>query len=47
VYDNSDVKHSLAAFAGTTRHFQHWYRDPSGGGQGFNTSDGLTLAILP
>jgi|694.fasta_scaffold02161_17 glucose/arabinose dehydrogenase len=28
---------------GVTRYFQFWYRDPSGGGAGFNLSDGLCV----
>jgi len=32
---------------GVTRHLQAWYRDPVGGGAGFNLSDGLTVAFLP
>lgn len=46
-YDNSDPKHSLTAFAGSTRYFQHWFRDPMGGGALFNTSNALSIAILP
>jgi hypothetical protein len=42
-YDNSDAKHSLAPFIGTTRHFQNWYRDPSGGG--YNFSNAVSIAI--
>jgi hypothetical protein len=30
---------------GDTRNFQHWYRDPMGGGPRFNTSDGLRLTF--
>ena len=50
-YDNSDTKHSLGGFVGTTRNFQHWYRDPMGagicGGQTFNTSNAMQIMILP
>jgi hypothetical protein len=46
-YDNSDAKHDLSAFAGTTRNFQHWFRDPMGGGALFNTSNAISIAILP
>jgi len=34
--------------AGSTWHFQHWYRDPGGpGGTGFNLSDGLSAIFCP
>jgi len=33
--------------AGATRNFQCWYRDPAGGGMGFNLSDGLSVTFLP
>jgi hypothetical protein len=50
-YDNSDTRHSLGAFIGTVRSFQHWYRDPMGagicGGQTFNTSNAISISILP
>ncbi len=46
-YDNSDAKHSLAAFVGATRHFQHWFRDPMGGGALFNLSNAISIAITP
>lgn len=46
-YDNSDVAHSLAAFVGTTRNFQHWFRDNAGGGAFFNTSSALSITITP
>jgi hypothetical protein len=46
-YDNSDATHSLAAFIGSTRYFQYWFRDPMGGGAFFNTSNAVSLAILP
>jgi hypothetical protein len=46
-YDNSDAKHNLGAFANQTRNFQHWYRDPMGGGAFFNTSNAISIPILP
>jgi hypothetical protein len=50
-YDNSDTKHSLGGFVGVTRNFQHWFRDPMGagtcGGQTFNTSNAISIAVLP
>jgi hypothetical protein len=33
--------------AGATTMFQAWYRDPQGGGQGFNLSDGYMIAFIP
>jgi len=49
------VDNSLPGIAGSsapiidmaTLHFQSWYRDPAGGGAGFNLSDGLTLTFTP
>ncbi len=46
-YDNSNAKHSLQAYAGSTRNFQYWFRDPMGGGALFNTSDAIAITILP
>jgi hypothetical protein len=46
-YDNSDAKHSVSGFVGTTRNFQHWFRDPMGGGAFFNLSNALSIAIAP
>ncbi len=42
-YDNSDAKHILAPFIGSTRHFQYWFRDPPGGG--YNFSNAISIAI--
>jgi len=36
---------AITAFS--TWRAQFWYRDPAGGGAGFNTSDGLTLPFCP
>ena len=33
--------------AGSTWYFQAWFRDPAGGGAGFNLSDGLEVTWLP
>jgi hypothetical protein len=33
--------------AGSTWYFQFWYRDPLGGGVGFNLSDGLRASFCP
>ncbi len=46
-YDNSDSAHSLAAFVGSTRNFQNWFRDPAGGGAFFNTSNALSITVAP
>ncbi len=46
-YDNSDAKHTLSAFIGSTRNFQYWFRDPAGGGSFFNTSNAVSVAIQP
>ena len=32
---------------GVPYHFQLYYRDPMGGGQGFNTTDALTIVFTP
>lgn len=37
----------IGIVAGATRNFQCWYRDPAGGGSGFNLSDGLSVTFLP
>ncbi len=47
LYDNSAAKHSLAAFVGTTRNFQHWFHDPAAGGAFFNTSNAVSIPIAP
>ncbi len=36
-----------AITAGQTRYFQYWYRNPAGGGSGFNLSDGLQVQFCP
>jgi len=36
-----------AITAGTTQRFQFWYRNPAGGGAGFNLSDGLAATFCP
>ena len=46
-YDNSNNSRSLSNHIGQTRNFQHWFRDPMGGGAQFNLSNGLSLTILP
>ena len=46
-YDDSDLRPSLAACAGSTRHFQYWFRDTMGGGTQFDTSNAVAVQILP
>ena len=49
-YDNSNPMHSLSAHVGSTRHFQHWFRDPMHAGScgnTFNTSDGVSVVVQP
>jgi hypothetical protein len=46
-YDNSDPKHSLTPYVGTSRNFQYWFRDPTAGDAFFNTSNAISIAILP
>jgi hypothetical protein len=45
-YDNSVPKRSLGTYVGTTRNFQHWTRDPMGGGALHNTSNAIAIDIL-
>ena len=33
--------------AGSTWHFQFWYRDTAGGGAGFNLSNGMSATFCP
>ena len=37
----------ISATAGQTRDFQYLYRDPAGGGQRFNASDGRSIVFCP
>lgn len=46
-YDSSDFEHDLALFVGSTRYFQHWFRDTAGGGALFNTSDAMAILVQP
>ncbi len=46
-YDNTDSRHSLAAFINTTRHFQYWFRDPMAPPAYYNTSNAISIPILP
>ena len=32
---------------GDRKYYQFWYRDPAGGGAGFNLSDGLSATFCP
>ncbi len=38
---------SIAVQPGDTWNFQHWYRDPAGGGFFFNLSDAITIQLAP
>jgi hypothetical protein len=44
-YDNSGAKRDLSAYVGTVRRFQHWFRDPMGGGARFSTSNAIAVPI--
>jgi len=44
--DNTGIAHGQVV-AGATLNFQAWFRDPAGGGAGFNLSDGLSVLFLP
>jgi hypothetical protein len=46
-YDNSNSRHDLSAHVGSNRNFQFWFRDPMGGGAQYNTTNGLSILILP
>ncbi len=46
-YDDSDTKHSLVPFIGKRRNFQYWFRDPAAGGAFFNTSNAISLFVIP
>jgi len=39
--------HSSFLTAGSTWHFQAWFRDPAAGGFGFDLSDGYEITLLP
>ena len=47
VYDNSIRARDLSDFVGTDRNFQYWFRDTMGGGAFHNTSNAITISILP
>lgn len=42
-----DVDMPTSGITPGTRYFQHWFRDPAGGGASFNTSDGVGITFLP
>ena len=44
--DNTGATHGQVV-SGATLNFQAWFRDPVGGGAGFNLSDGLELTFEP
>jgi hypothetical protein len=45
--DNSSPPASSYLTAGTTWHFQAWFRDPTAGGSNYNLSDGLRITFQP
>lgn len=45
--DQGALPAGIVIAAGDVRHFQCWYRDPTGGGAGFNLSDGRTVRFCP
>ncbi len=46
-YDNSDTKHRLDGYIGSTRNFRYWFRDPPAGGAFFNFSNAIAILIAP
>jgi hypothetical protein len=46
-YVNSSVNRDLGPYVGQLRHFQYWYRDPMSGGTSHNTSNAISIQILP
>ncbi|MFT4543101.1 MAG: hypothetical protein ACI841_001860 [Planctomycetota bacterium] len=47
IVDMNNLPAGGAIAAGSTWHFQYWYRDPAAGGAAFNLSDGMTVDFLP
>jgi hypothetical protein len=47
VYDNSTAAKDLGPYIGSTRNFQHWFRDPQAAGAFFNTSNAMSIIIVP
>lgn len=45
-FDNTGPPH-IQVVPGATLNFQAWFRDPAGGGAGFNLSDGLAVMFTP
>ena len=45
--NNQNPAHASRLVPGSTWKFQAWFRDPAGGGAGFNLSDGLSLDFTP
>lgn len=46
-FDHTTLAASDVIEPGDTRRFQCWFRDPAGGGLGFNLSDGLSVTFCP
>lgn len=43
--DYNDPSHSSTLFAGESRNFQFWFRDPAGGSEGFNLTNALKITF--
>jgi hypothetical protein len=46
-WDGASALSDLAPFVGQTRHFQYWFRDTAAGGANFNTSNAMSIEVLP
>jgi hypothetical protein len=45
--DNTSASNFRNIQPGTSWNFQFWYRDPAGGGAGFNLSDAVMIPFRP
>jgi hypothetical protein len=46
-WDGASALSDLAPFVGQTRHFQYWFRDTAAGGANFNTSNAISIEVVP